>query len=115
MNTGGVYPRAVWLLALSMACEERVDDTSACADPAPTWDTWGDAFFAQWCDSCHASTSPNRYGAPEGVAFDSQEEALAWADRIEARVLVEATMPPGGGLTDEELDLLAAWLQCSVE
>jgi len=95
-------------ILLGLACAEAPTD-SGCG---PTWEVWGASFFAQWCDSCHAASSPNRYGAPEGVSFDDLDEVLAAQDRILARVVEAQDMPPGGGLTDEERELLEDFLAC---
>lgn len=102
-------------LPLLLACASSADDSGGpCAEPVPTWDNGGQAFFAQWCDSCHAESSPNRYGAPEGVHFDTLDDVAAWTDRLDARVLQDATMPPGGGIAEDELDLFATFLECSL-
>lgn len=87
---------------------------SACTDaPAVTWDAWGHGFFLTWCASCHSATTPDRRGAPDGVDFDSWEEVQARQADIRARVIDEASMPVGGGLSDDELALLEVLLTCS--
>lgn len=90
-----------------------VSDTGICADaPVVTWENYGHGFVLERCQSCHASTSDNRYGAPEGVSFDTKEEALAQADRILARVVDDETMPPSGGVDADDLELVEIWLTC---
>lgn len=84
--------------------------TSTCL---PTWDGWADGFFATWCRSCHSATAPDRHGAPDGTDLDTEAQALALADRIHARVVVEGTMPLGGGVVEDDLTLLDAWLACA--
>jgi hypothetical protein len=84
-----------------------------CADaPEVTWDGWAHGFFLTWCTSCHSRNTPDRRGAPEGVDFDRESDVRDQAARIEARVLVDETMPVGGGVYPDELSLLQVYLQC---
>lgn len=76
------------------------------------WDDFGHGFLLTHCQGCHASTAPERYGAPEGVVFDTEQDAVEQADAI-LRVVIEArTMPPAGGVTEDEELLLQTWLLC---
>lgn len=81
----------------------------------PTWANFGEGFFQSYCQPCHAADSPNRFGAPEGTAFGSEAEVIALEARIRARVLEEGTMPPGGGVLEEDLVALAGYLACLEE
>jgi uncharacterized membrane protein len=99
----------VWTLLL--ACTQPAD-TAGCS---PSWDPWGHSFFVQWCDACHAETTPNRYGAPEGVTFDTERQVLEQVDRVQARVLDQQDMPPGSPIDADELALLQDWLDCESE
>ena len=91
---------------------EQVDP--ACVDvPVVTWNNWGEGFIIERCQSCHASASSARYGAPEEVTFDS----LADVQALRARVLARAggddpTMPPSGGVPGDDRYLLEVWLTC---
>lgn len=121
-------PRALGLLLLGLAaCGDKdtdpaagsdtgglpVADTGMCADaPVVTWENFGHGFVLERCQSCHASTADNRYGAPEGVTFDTKEETLAQSDRILARAVDAETMPPSGGVDPDDLELLELWLTC---
>ncbi len=78
------------------------------------WDNWAQGFFAAYCDSCHSVWSQDRHGAPEGVDFDTEEDVREYRERIEARVLVEQTMPVGGGVHEEDLVLLEMYLDCTL-
>ena len=78
----------------------------------PTWAGFGEAFFAGRCASCHAATAPDRFGAPEAVTFDSEEEVLLLLDAVQRVILDDATMPPGGGLHEDELRELQRYLDC---
>ncbi len=79
---------------------------------AVAWDAWAHGFFTTYCGACHAAASVDRHGAPAGVVLDEEAQARAWASRIDARVLVDGTMPLGGGVPPEELERLEAWLAC---
>lgn len=89
-------------------------DLPAVCDTAPilTWYTFGEGFLVSRCQTCHASTAPDRRGAPAAFAFDRVADVRAHKDRIRARVLADTTMPPGGGLLAEETSDLDLWLQC---
>lgn len=110
--------KIVFLLVFGwMGCgEKEADDTAVgfCADaPLVTYESFGAGFFTQECESCHASTSPNRLGAPESVTFDTEEEILALKDRVLERATGDsATMPPQGGVPDEDREKLEFWLRC---
>ena len=89
--------------SLEMECETA---------PYVTWDNWIKGALSAHCQGCHATTSLYRYGAPENVYFDEEEDALDWLERIDVRVLEEQTMPPAGGLLPEELVLFEIWVRC---
>ena len=96
------------------ALPQPISDAPLC-DGAPviTWDSWGQGFMVESCQACHASTSGDRRGAPEGVHFDSREATLEIADRVLARATGGApSMPPMGGVLDEDRERLLIWLTC---
>lgn len=106
------------LLLLAIACSGGADSVAvapaACAEaPEVTWDNWGHGFFLTYCGACHSTASANRNGAPDGVNFDSEAEVAEWSERIRVRVLEENTMPMGGGVYPEDLDLLKVMLACN--
>ena len=78
----------------------------------PTWAGFGEGFFAGRCASCHAASAPERFGAPETVTFDSEDDVLRQIDAVQRVILDDASMPPGGGLHVDELDRLAVYLDC---
>ena len=105
------------ILALLLACGEEARDsgvdTGLCADaPITTWDNFGQGFVTQHCQSCHASGSDNREGAPVEVDFDDEETALGHAARILARVVESQDMPPMGGVTEDDRYRVEVWLSC---
>ena len=86
----------------------------ACDEPdLPTWENWGEGFFVTWCQSCHAADAPQRYGAPEGMDFDTRADVVARKSTIADSVLARGVMPPGGGLSPRERAELEALL-CSL-
>ena len=79
-----------------------------------TWLTVGRPFFRTYCTSCHAADADERFGAPEDVNFDTQEDVRNYEERIAIRVLDEGTMPLGGGIPEEDLELLEIYLECGL-
>ena len=100
-----------WFLWL-VSCDEppEGEDTGACVhEPALSYSNFGEAFLAKHCLGCHSSMLPAglRNSAPVGVDFDVYSGVLTYWERIQARSVGEfASMPPGGGLTEEEKRLL---------
>lgn len=111
------------LVLLGCQTEEAVDPLCDVAEPL-TYETWGKGFIDTHCVGCHSSIIPpaQRRDAPAGIDFDTYRGILQWSERIEARALTDARaeddtvviMPPGGGPTPEELDMLEEWLYCGV-
>lgn len=106
----------LWLL---LACAPGADSASCDRDPPLTYHTWGEAFIDKHCTGCHSSllgTPAERNNATIGVDLDTYGDVLVFAERIEARVLTPESpqMPPGGGPTEEELQMLREWMSCSV-
>lgn len=106
------------VLLLALACAPNADSTAtpmpeACETaPEVNWENWGHGFFLTYCNACHAQAAPNRSGAPEDVNFDTPAQVAHWKERIQIRVLDEATMPLGGGVYPEDLDMLEVLLAC---
>ena len=65
------------------------------------------------CAGCHSSEPELVAAAPQGVTFDTAEQIRAQADAIDRQAVRSRAMPPGNvtEMTDEERDLLAAWLR----
>lgn len=104
---------AALLLLVACAGDEAEPDPFCEDAPVVTWDSFGQDFLRQNCQSCHASTSPERNGAPEDVTFDTEEDAWTWADRILERSTPDPpTMPPRGGLEEDDQRRLEVWLRC---
>jgi len=92
--------------------ESQTDTGTAEIECSVNWDGWTNGFFATYCRACHSVTTAERYGAPEGVDFDTRSDVIQWAQRIRIRVLDEETMPLGGGVIQTDLEPLDQWLQC---
>jgi uncharacterized membrane protein len=72
------------------------------------------AVIQKRCTVCHSASPADRtFGAaPAGVAFDTPEQILARVERIRARAVETATMPPANKTfaTPEERALLGRWI-----
>ena len=92
-------------------------DSGLCDEaPVVTWANFGQGFITENCQGCHASTAIDRYGAPESVTFDDLEEVWAQSDRILARSTGDSpTMPPAGGVSEDDRTRLVWWLECAEE
>lgn len=104
-----------------LACAGAPADTAAPGRPAScdtgldvTWESFGEGFFATYCLACHSATTPDRAGAPAESNFDRVDEVRAQAAAIRARVIEEETMPVGGGVSEDDLLLLARLLDCGL-
>lgn len=97
---------------LLLGCGDPDDDPCAEA-PVVTWETFGQGFLMERCQSCHASTASDGYGVPPGVHFDTEAQARAQAEAI-LRVAAGSspTMPPQGGVPAEDRERLRIWLRC---
>ena len=91
-----------------------VQDTGPCAGAMTvTWNSWGRGFLTEACQGCHHSEATQRYGAPDDIVFDTVDDAWTHADRILARAAADdPTMPPAGGVTEDDRTRLVWWLTC---
>lgn len=110
LSCGTLVAMTSMVLFLFGCDAEEPVDTAPCTDLG--WADYGDPFFRDWCRSCHGVASPNRYGAPEGMDFDTLEDIHAWESAIYSSTVVNQTMPRGGGMREEDRVELAAWLDC---
>ena len=95
---------------LMLACQ-GAKDSGECVD-GPSYDGFMEGFLIGKCQPCHASNAPNRFGAPESVHFDTRQKAVEQVEAIRRTVLVAESMPPSGGVTEDERALLEEWLDC---
>jgi uncharacterized membrane protein len=119
----GFVLSALWLgSACGHAHDHAAAATQAACPPArtTTYESFGRAFFAKYCVSCHAKTVPasQRSGAPSDHNFDALEEIRKWALHIDTvagagPAVVNTMMPPQDPVpTIEERRALAEWLAC---
>jgi uncharacterized membrane protein len=105
-----------WLL---LACGGKPEDTgwTDCSEaPVVNYDNFGEGFLLHNCQSCHATTTGNRYGAPENVSFDTKESVSQWLGRIyETTIGPQHSMPPAGTIAEDEQVMLYWWLVCEEE
>ena len=106
-----------WVLAvLALAsCEPESTLLEVDCDTAPlvTWETFGRGFLTQHCQPCHSSTSADRHDAPNDVTFDTLDDVVFWESTIEVvAASADPIMPPQGGVSADDRELLAIWLQC---
>lgn len=104
------------LVALG-ACQPKGDDTadsasSECAERNVTWANYGNRFFRTYCNACHGADSPDRHDAPESMVFDTRQDVADRVTLVRNSVLVDQTMPVGGGVYDDDLELLDVLLTC---
>jgi hypothetical protein len=102
----------------SVACSDDPTSTSSAAlcenSSGVTYENFGGPFLLNWCTGCHASDLPEgaRQRAPVGVNLDSLDYVRAHSAQILERAVDRADMPPAGGPSARERELLAEWLRC---
>ena len=109
------------LFLLVLGCGGREPAPVSAADTGTVdctetdWWSAGQPLMLSYCASCHSShlTGEQRYGAPSGVDLETLDGALTYTDRIYNRAINLGDMPPGGGMSAEELARLEVWLRCS--
>jgi len=111
VKTAGLLGTVMLLAGLS--CGDP-DDAEFCRDaPVATYENFGHGFLLTYCQPCHGSEAVDRQGAPDDVTFDDQDQVEAHRDRIQARSVGEAaSMPPSGGVLEDDLYLAEVWLRC---
>ena len=102
---------AVGVVVLAVAIAPRDVSTSV----ANVSFAQAQAVIARRCLPCHSAT-PTQSGfpeAPNGVMFDSSDQILGRAQQIYQQAVVTKNMPFGNltNITQEERDVLAAWVQ----
>lgn len=105
------------LVVLVVACKP---DTSLDDYPCPkegtklTYESFGQGYLAENCQTCHGQPSSERKGAPEGFDFGTIESVRDHKARIFARAAADnVTMPPGPDDPPKQGRYqLAEWLAC---
>jgi uncharacterized membrane protein len=100
------------LAALGAACGADTDRT--CAQSFLRYDNFGSPFIVNWCRACHSAGTPPdmRQQAPADVNFDNLSEIRNWSLEIRLTAGQGSSMPPAGGPSAEERQMLVEWLRC---
>ena len=96
----------------------EMTDPSVCDTSYLTYNNFAASFSANWCRGCHSSEVPEggRQDAPLDVNFDTEADVQHWQERIRVRATGPApTMPPAGGPSAPERDLLTEWIDCGMQ
>jgi hypothetical protein len=106
-------------LAACLVCLAALGGCGADTDPDCRrsflrYDNFGAPFMANWCRSCHSAALPAdmRQQAPVEINFDSLSDVRRWQLAIEHSTAQTAAMPPAGGPSSAERDMLVEWLRC---
>jgi uncharacterized membrane protein len=107
---------ALGVAALCLAaCEEKLDPfVEGGQQQLPDTVSYNDhirPLLEGHCTGCHAShrQGADRNGAPVGIDLDTYSDAVAWAERSNARIQA-GSMPPSGGVSDYERALFQRWV-----
>tara|TARA_R110002096_G_scaffold77896_12_gene183566 strand:- start:71201 stop:71719 length:519 start_codon:yes stop_codon:yes gene_type:complete len=90
-------------------------DAADCTTSTLTYANFGEQFFADFCTTCHSSTSLHRNGAPASKNWDTLEQVMADSVRIQVRAGLGTSMPPSAVEaipTAEDRAKLAEWIDC---
>ena len=71
-----------------------------------------ETIIQQRCMPCHATKPTMLADAPLGLVFDTYEQVVAVAPKVQLMAVDGITMPPGNitGITSEERELLGQWV-----
>jgi len=114
--------RKLFALALFVAaCDSPTGSTCPPTDP-PTYASFGQQFFADYCQDCHSAASTNRHDAPGDLNFDSEDEIKKHASDIDSEAAAgpdatNTSMPEKSPNvmtlpSDDERRLLGQYLAC---
>jgi uncharacterized membrane protein len=125
---GRIGVLAAGIATLSLGCDDDHNDGgegiptgSVCPTTQTlTYANFGQAFFASYCQRCHASTVTGaaRMGAPSDHTFDMVQDIQLLAEHIDELAAagpdaVNTEMPPDGAKpTEAERRQLGEWLAC---
>ncbi len=113
--------QSVWILPvgivmiISLAFITKPSTKSVCKEDAETTFAEANAIIQKRCVTCHSANPTDDVvkAAPNGIMFDNKETILKLAERINQRAVVTKTMPQANktGITQEERDALACWIE----
>lgn len=102
--------------ALAAAAGCGADRDPSCSRSFLRYDNFGSPFIVNWCRACHSAELPAgmRQEAPAEINFDSLAEIRRWAVEIKLTTGdgAGALMPPAGGPSPGERQMLVEWLGC---
>jgi uncharacterized membrane protein len=102
--------------ALAAASGCGADRDPSCSRSFLRYDNFGSPFIVNWCRACHSAELPAgmRQQAPAEINFDSLAEIRRWAVEIKLTTGdgAGASMPPAGGPSPGERQMLVEWLGC---
>jgi uncharacterized membrane protein len=99
-------PAVAAVAVVGLALWLQPDESAPSTGPAPSFEQVQAVMTAR-CVPCHSGAT-----APLGIRFETQEEIEARVDDIERQAVQTKAMPPGNatGMTDQERQLLGAWI-----
>ena len=113
--------KSVWILPIGiilmigMALLTAPRQKEVCKENAPASILEVQAIIKERCATCHSATPTDDVIkiAPNNIVFDTPENTVALAERINQRAVVTKTMPQANktGMTQEERDLIQCWIQ----
>jgi uncharacterized membrane protein len=97
---------------LGPACGADTDRT--CGQSFLRYDNFGAPFIVDWCRACHSADAPAdmRQQAPADMNFDTLSEIRHWSLQIRLTAGDGSSMPPAGGPSSAERQMLVEWLGC---
>jgi uncharacterized membrane protein len=105
-----------WLASLAFvaACGSAPDPE--CRTSYLNYSNFGQPFIESWCRGCHGENvlAGMRQGAPYDVNFDTIGEVRDRASRILEMAGTGSAMPPAGGPSDAERQMLVEWISCGM-
>lgn len=100
-------------LSLFTACGDSGGPLGECPPASGDQQSAGSFIFSNTCTGCHSQnlTGADRFGAPPNSNFDTPDLILSQAQEIYDRVL-DRSMPPGGGLGDQQIEAVRVYVTC---
>ena len=112
-----LYKATLITILLLTACKEAEEPMDCPEDSFVTYENFTQPFMMTWCTPCHSSyllTEEDRQEATEGVDFNTYDDVVKHSEYIQIFAVDTDAMPPAGGPSDDERDLLAEWIACGM-
>jgi uncharacterized membrane protein len=108
------WPSLLAVFAALAAAGCGRDTDPSCERSFLRYDNFGSPFIVNWCRACHSADAPAdmRQKAPAEVNFDNLSEIRRWSFAIQRSAGDGVSMPPAGGPSSEERQMLVEWLGC---